>query len=415
MKLSLPPRRNLLTVVVMVILFLSVNACRKTEFTNPEQELIQQAKANFESNLTFDDPKQIGVVSSNKKSKKEAKWDKAYTKQFAKQKVVIVPVLHDMSISLSTNGASHKLFYESYLYSYQNIQGDWNHELIYKIPNAEYLLNKNPNKRFSGRILIEDWEGNFVKGYRITTSNKILAIEIAEKQYSKQNIQSGYQCDIKNYEFCYWISTDGNRGVLKCDYWSVYECNENNEAPDATLAPDDYGQGSGGGGGGTSGSDGLELFNPGATVGDKPIAEYDDKCQGINDAWDNFPENEVAGYITKDGKLIITEILGYDGGERASPYLFQGTFYHPYPSVQGLPNNVNYITSPALGGTVLIEVVASFHTHTPCRNDGTNGVSHPVGPRDKISAGKAIGLLAVVQLLNSITSPLIFSMCKQVI
>ncbi len=381
----------------MVILFLSVNACRKTEFTSPEQELIQQAKANFEAEKSLDDPKQIGFASSNKKSKKEANWNKAYTNQFAKQKVVIVPVLHYMSISLSTNGASHKLFYESYLYSYQNIQGDWNHELIYKIPNAEYLLNKNPNKRFSGRILIEDWEGNFVKGYLIEKNNLTKSLTLLENSNYKSTAVSG--CETIKFTKCRDYYVQGQYQGTDCYEYTYMSCTYD-APPEETLAPDDYGQGSGGGGGsGTSGSDGLEP-NPGSNVGKKPIAEYVDKCQGVIAAWDNFPSNEVVGYITEDGEVIITDVLGYFGeGESLKAYSYQGEYFYHYPKSLGPPSNVKYFPS---GPNYYIMVVARFHTHAPCRTEGGSGVNQLVSDNDKESAKSTPGLRQWVIGCNAI-------------
>lgn len=37
-------------------------------------------------------------------------------------------------------------------------------------------------------------------------------------------------------------------------------------------------------------------------------------------------------------------------------------------------------------GYYFIPVVASLHTHTPCRSDGTNGTSNSVGSDDKTQA-----------------------------
>lgn len=51
-------------------------------------------------------------------------------------------------------------------------------------------------------------------------------------------------------------------------------------------------------------------------VGGKPKHEYldADKCIGLQAMWNNYPNNEVLGYLSQDGKLIVTDVLPLDGG-----------------------------------------------------------------------------------------------------
>lgn len=130
----------------------------------------------------------------------------------------------------------------------------------------------------------------------------------------------------------------------------------------------------------------------GTPLGDRPIFEYSNKCQGLQDMWNNFPNNEMYGYITADGQLIITNQLPFTGGAAFGTFTHpNGTTYYPYPMAQGAPimNYTGMIQYPTNNPThYLIPVVASVHTHSPCRNDGTNGVSHPVCNDDNAFAGK---------------------------
>ena len=120
-----------------------------------------------------------------------------------------------------------------------------------------------------------------------------------------------------------------------------------------------------------------ELILPGI----KPLFEYSNKCQGLENVWNNYPSNEVMGYVTKDGQLLVTAILSYNGGSSSGTYYYQGTTYYPYPDSQGAPIN-NYEGMIHAAGFYFIPVVASAHTHTPCRNDGTDGVSQKVSDDD---------------------------------
>ena len=120
-------------------------------------------------------------------------------------------------------------------------------------------------------------------------------------------------------------------------------------------------------------------------AGDRPIKEYPDKCAGIQDMWNSYTDQEAAGYLTADGKIILTNINPLAGGDLFGIYSWNGIAYYPYPKSDAAPNQ-NYtgmieIDRPA-PGYYLIPVTASIHTHTLCRSDGSNGVSHPVGEDD---------------------------------
>ena len=120
-------------------------------------------------------------------------------------------------------------------------------------------------------------------------------------------------------------------------------------------------------------------------AGDSLTKEYPDKCTGVQDMWNSYPNNEVAGYLTADGKVILTDILGNSRGTMGAPYVHNGTAYYAYPNTQPAPSQ-NYTGMLNQAGYYFIPIVASIHTHTPCRSDGTNGISHPVGLDDKAFA-----------------------------
>lgn len=98
--------------------------------------------------------------------------------------------------------------------------------------------------------------------------------------------------------------------------------------------------------------------------------------------WNNYPNNETMGYITRDGSLLLTNVAGVSGGQVSGAYEYEdGTTYYTWPISQGPPAK-QYEGIIRRAGYYLVPVVASVHTHTPCRRDGTDGVSHPVGNND---------------------------------
>ncbi len=142
--------------------------------------------------------------------------------------------------------------------------------------------------------------------------------------------------------------------------------------------------------------DSSNLYNG---IGEKPILEYADsaKCTAMNDIWNNYPNNEVISFITADGKIIVTDILPLDGGITRGLYKYFDAFtnsfkyYYTFPVSEGAPSQT-YSGMVNNGSYYFIPVVASIHTHTPCRQDGTNGVSHNVGKADKDFALNNSGL-----------------------
>ncbi|OOG18169.1 hypothetical protein BWD42_12950 [Sphingobacterium sp. CZ-UAM] len=112
--------------------------------------------------------------------------------------------------------------------------------------------------------------------------------------------------------------------------------------------------------------------------------------------WNNYPNNETFGYLTADNQLIMTDVLALDGGQASGTYKYvnpDGTtsYYFTYPDTQGAPAGT-YTGIIHSAGKYFIPITASIHTHTPCRQDGTNGVSHNVGADDKAFATSAPGL-----------------------
>lgn len=67
----------------------------------------------------------------------------------------------------------------------------------------------------------------------------------------------------------------------------------------------------------------------------------------------------------------------------------------------------------------LIPIVASVHTHAPCRSDGTNGVSHRVGTddRDRANANPEINhwVVGVVRWRSIMAAIVIFLIRKAVV
>lgn len=110
--------------------------------------------------------------------------------------------------------------------------------------------------------------------------------------------------------------------------------------------------------------------------GDKPLHEFDNKCDGILKIWElsKLNKTEYSAVITIDGAVLITQKLKANGGGISGIYEYNGITYYQYPSSQGLPNRT-YSGQLTSTGRYFILIRATIHSHTPCIKDGTDGLS----------------------------------------
>ncbi|MCK5401958.1 MAG: hypothetical protein KAJ28_10025, partial [Flavobacteriaceae bacterium] len=118
--------------------------------------------------------------------------------------------------------------------------------------------------------------------------------------------------------------------------------------------------------------------------GDKPLYEYNNKCNGINKVWElsEDTEDEFVAVLTTDGAVLITQRLNSDGGGISGIYTFNGTTYYQYPTSLGAPSRT-YAGQIINADRYFIPIIATIHSHTPCLNDGTDGVSNNIIDRDR--------------------------------
>lgn len=129
-------------------------------------------------------------------------------------------------------------------------------------------------------------------------------------------------------------------------------------------------------------------------IGPTPIKVFKSICNGVNSMWNNYPNNETHGYITMDGQIILTNITSFNGGNVAGLYQYENLYYYSYPKSGG---DLGITGTRTTSDYYLIPVMASIHTHSPCRIDNTDGVSdRPVSNDDSFFAQKYPGLINYV-------------------
>ncbi len=265
-------------------------------------------------------------------------------------------------------------------------------------------------KKVTGKLVFYSVNGRFFKGFLMqegVSAGEYTPEEELGNITSLMGLRSG-TVSARNEDLCVYgtfgckelagitITGSGNRGDT--DGYSrtgesVYITTPKGYNNGTTASGYDYNWYKGGGGGASINYLVANLINK---IGNKPVKEYSNKCAGLEEMWKNYPRNEVFGYITLDNQLLVTDVLRIGGGNASGAYKHTDgtgkvTYYFTYPDTQGPPSG-SYSGLIHTGGKYFIPIKASVHTHTPCRSDGTNGVSHDVGDDDKIFATKAPGL-----------------------
>jgi hypothetical protein len=255
---------------------------------------------------------------------------------------------------------------------YKNKQGQMQMEVVTSIPTFD--ASDTAFQPFKGTILVEKWNGDFIKGFINKNGKTYLADSVPDRKSAGGRYY--YYCLTTDYYTC--VTMPGASATQD-------DCTYNYS--ETVCSSVDGGGGTGAPGGDTGGGT-IDVYED-LTMGNPPLAEFANKCQGLQFMWNKYPSNEVFGYITQDGQLIVTNILGYSIGGASVPVAFNGKMYYgfqdaePTLTYQGmLPSS--YTTPDGVEHKrYYIPVVASVHTHTPCRSDGTDGVSQEVSSGDQ--------------------------------
>ncbi|RAV27386.1 hypothetical protein, partial [Sinomicrobium soli] len=118
--------------------------------------------------------------------------------------------------------------------------------------------------------------------------------------------------------------------------------------------------------------------------GDKPLYEYNDKCTGITSLWQLSEDsgNEFAAVLTNDGAILIIQEVNSNGGGINGIYQYAGNTYYQYPMSQGSPSRT-YAGQIQSARRYFIPIKATIHSHTPCINDGSDGITNNIINDDK--------------------------------
>jgi hypothetical protein len=217
-------------------------------------------------------------------------------------------------------------------------------------------------------MTVSDWQGKLIDGYKYINGKVVGKINLTKQARGVLD----YVCETIDWWSC--ASGDGGE-TWYCSYsYSETNCYNTGGGDNNEDYPDPNFNGGGGdnGGGGGGGTISDEAYSP----GQRPLDAFSNKCDGINDLWNRSLNsgNEVNGVLTLDGYFLVTQISGQASGPFHGVYNYAGQVYYYFP-VDGGP-------APTYQGTIIsgnkyfIPIKATVHSHTPCINDGTDGITN---------------------------------------
>ena len=164
-------------------------ACKKdsnnssgNNLTSAQQQLIANAKTYFENNVRL----KVGndkacnryhtaggaQFNAVKSLIKNAVWSAAYVQTISIGKIVVVPIHFSSSLYVYTNYTDSTLRLPinklSRLIVYSDSLKQLHAEVVTEFPDDNFI--KNSTSSFSGIALVQDWQGNYLRGYQYSAS-----------------------------------------------------------------------------------------------------------------------------------------------------------------------------------------------------------------------------------------------------
>ena len=91
--------------------------------------------------------------------------------------------------------------------------------------------------------------------------------------------------------------------------------------------------------------------------------EYEDICTLIVEIWNKYPNNEVQGYITNNGKMIVTSVGDTWQVTGPKPILFNDQYYLAWDKREKLIATYQGAIEYSGSRHIFIPIKAMFHTH----------------------------------------------------
>jgi len=151
--------------IAAAILLLS-QACKKAPITSAERSLIQSAKTFFEARIQQKGPGESNNIRIT--SSKHPDWEAAYTVATSKGQAVVVPIVFEKNLVVTSSLSSSTplaLNYLTKLVMYKNDSG-YSTQVTTFFPDSTCYTSANG--QFSGIVFNEAWDGTPLEKFKLT-------------------------------------------------------------------------------------------------------------------------------------------------------------------------------------------------------------------------------------------------------
>lgn len=107
----------------------------------------------------------------------------------------------------------------TYAMFYTDAENKWHAELVTSLPDQDYLMNTECKPEFSGLVLVEDWAGDFIKGF-IYKDSEFEKFELRTQLTKQKTIND----DCWTTDFYDGTSYDGGETYNWVKVYSVTNC-----------------------------------------------------------------------------------------------------------------------------------------------------------------------------------------------
>ncbi|MBV7532474.1 hypothetical protein [Chitinophaga sp. sic0106] len=363
---------------ILSFLFLLVNSCTDYDSSTPTekekvapQALIDAAKTWYATQIKLKDT--ADEKQSNYKLK--IRWESSIMYPQNNGTHLLIAPTADFKLNNDKYGFLRKAIFvekEGEIISGNIVEAYGDPKVLSSKNNSLFeQINSSTIPKFNGAIIVYDityfrLEGRYYKEGIVQGNSKLTSGDTYQNTLSGKHTTPSLSTE----------SEQDCRYVFLVTYWS-----------DGTQTWDflysyciDTGSNPGGGGGNTTENALSRNFNVNSVYGgngNKPIAEYPITCSGVQGSWDRAAtlDKEVVSVLTVDNRVMTVAVLGYDGGRASGFYMHEGQAYYTYPESQGAPQQ-QYAGMIKAAGQYFIPIRATIHTHSPCIQDGTDGVSN---------------------------------------
>lgn len=353
--------KTIFYLLVSVSLLSFLNSCQNLEIIEPENELeqmVSEAKYFFEKevviNSSISNARNSDRARTRKNLRKELQWDKAHIKELSFATALIIPVEYDEELYIPKGNSFLSINQLTYIIIYKGDNGKFNIETVTTVPDEQYLTSSDVSQPFSGLVLVENWDGDFIKGF-IYRAGTVEDIELIEEDGSSSSSRVNGRgtlpyCIVTEYYWCTDVTVEGNTYTSCMLEYTITTC---------------YG-----GGGGIS--DQWADYSPGGDVGGGNSGDGDDmpnigdNYSGDGDLYDNDYETIECAENLKHVPKIITLKNGSEVDVTFGITQSDG-LYADNPIAESLLNAIIFALNEAS------QQISINHIHISATSNGTHG------------------------------------------